>query len=351
MLEELDLTEATSARLRPVEWLNGYTDSEVDILALDQKERRAEYIHKTYGVLPTIGCEVEVKFSSLFPEEATYFFGEKNEYGEFTTKYAQLSPEKKAELDSLSRTFNNVLVPLYEATIQAGIPKGRDAFWEFANAPAYSWQTLAAELGSLMCYGLIPQDHDHSLHVTLGNVESGRGGMCLVLSGLELMHSNPQRLLVATESNRYGGSVAWARRGQEGIRNRTPADLKLGHTTAVELRTLTVSNSEQATEILKDAQVLAAILTAFRLRMHTKSSTIHEIAQQWPVFRDHLKQLWGDYNVPAESWGVPHRNKLPWQQWAQCIEHARKPESVEAKSVEVVKGFVSQTEAMLSELP
>lgn len=75
--------------------------------------------------------------------------------------------------------------------------------------------------------------------------------MCLVLSGLELAYGSANRILLATQANRYGGSSAWARRGVDGIRTRSSGFLQLGQTVATELRTLGVSSPKECQEILK----------------------------------------------------------------------------------------------------
>lgn len=103
----------------------------IDIEGLAAKEDRAKTIHENHGILPTIGCEVEVKWSTLFPALATEFFGAQDELGRFEWQYTDLSPQKQQEIDSLCLELDAELKPAYAATVEAGIPAGNDAYWEF----------------------------------------------------------------------------------------------------------------------------------------------------------------------------------------------------------------------------
>lgn len=306
-------------RLVPVEWLAGECGTDIDIESLAQGEARAASVQARYGVLPTIGCEVEVTWSSLFPEEASEYFGTRNENGVFERTYAQLVYKDKLAIDALRRRHDQQLLPLYEATEIAGIPKGNDAYWEFAHAPAYSHKTLHSEVGLLIDCGLIPPDQNHSLHVTLGGLAPQRGGASLLLSGLELCYVTPERIRIATESTYGGGRRAWDRSGNEGIRERRPQELELGQETGTEFRSLELRGKEQSGGLLRSAQMLGASLLGYRLRTETSPPLLDSLADEWCIYRSIVHGVWEGYDLPARQWGSPRENADVWRIWADCL--------------------------------
>jgi hypothetical protein len=241
-------------------------------------ENNAKTRSDEIAVLPTIGCEVEVKWSSLFPDLAEQYFGPFDKYGRLTKRYSELSITQRKELDDICSEIDSVLKPRYQLTEDAGIPAGLDAYWEFANSPTYSWRTLAGVVAILMDGGLIPTNHDHSLHITLGGLAIGQGGACLLLSGLELSGSSPERIAMATERTRLDTSVAWSRRGDMGMRMRSSNALSLDQKIGCEFRTLIANNVEQANQTLRAAQLLTSTLLAFRQRHNNNSSVVQDLA-------------------------------------------------------------------------
>ena len=91
------MSEAIESRLRPIMQLG----EQIDIEYLRASESEAKYLHETYGILPTIGCEVEVKWSTHFPELARKYFGEQDEFGRFEHRFKDLPTERQQELDKL----------------------------------------------------------------------------------------------------------------------------------------------------------------------------------------------------------------------------------------------------------
>lgn len=75
----------------------------------------------------TIGIEIEVKFQSYFPEIFDKYFKNK--------KYLQFTEQEKENItNEISITEKDILKNLNK-TIELGIPKGNDAYWEFAFNP------------------------------------------------------------------------------------------------------------------------------------------------------------------------------------------------------------------------
>ncbi len=322
-------------RVATVQNLTKLYGQEFNLLELSDSEFHAQALREKTGCLPTIGCEVEVKWSSLFPEVAERFFGAPNKYGQFATSYHDLSPDLKTELDEICKEKDAVMIPRFQATKQAGIPKGNDAYWEFANSPAYSNRTLSAEVEILRDQGFIPRGYDHSLHITLGDISSKGGGVALILCGLELMYANPDRLEAATIPNRYGGATAWSRRGNDGLRDRHVNDLSLGSECASELRTLSVNDQSDISSIFLSAQIFGALLAEYRKNLTNNPSECRG-RNSWSRFRLLARQAIESAGLPVKSWGVPHRNKDKWTRWADFISLREDESSV---AYELIKEF------------
>lgn len=341
--------EVLNPRFAPITFLSEKYNLLSDYNQLSLQEERAEYLYRHYKITPTIGCELEVKFSSLRPELAREFFGEQDAYGRFERSYNDLPPALRAELDLHSKAFELERKQAYHDVWQAGIPKGKDAFWEFAHSPTYAWQTLAHETRLLFESGLVPEGFEHSLHVTLAADPTG-GGLALVLAGLELEFVKPERIESATHYHRLDKRSGWARKGTDGQRVRTADQLRLGASTAVEFRTLATDSSIQTTEILRTSQLLAAALLAFRQRHDIQNPVIRAIAGLWPIYRGTLYNLWTERRLPIGSWGDSHENPKPWIGWADCLGRRDEADSIEAEAVRVIGNIVLTTEILLNEL-
>lgn len=342
------MSKIIEARLQPIVWLAEQNGSQLDIDTLNAQELAAKRISGKYGVLPSIGCEIEVKRSALQPEFIAGFLGEQDELGFHERSYSSLSGAEKQQFSAICTEYDNQNLPRYEATRAAGIPKGKDAFWEFANAPAYSWRTLAAEVNLLFDAGLVPAGYRHSLHVTLGGAEPGNGGMAMILSGLELLYVSPERIRSATVPGRYGVRNTWARRGDDGMKERFPSELSLGHTTGTEFRSLEVSSDEHASQIFHTSQILTGVLLAYRKRKESIPGAVAELASLWPVYRAAIKTLWSVRGLPQESWGEPHRNPVSWLGWAACLELRDNQSEPESIAVDQVKSVTNRANGILS---
>ena len=339
------MIESTNAsRLESIIWLADKNGADVDVDTLLTNEQHMQSDTLT-GIVPTIGCEVEVKWSSLFPEIAKNYFGEPDERGVYPRRYADLSTEEKYSLDEVCRKEDEVLKSRFAETELAGIPTGADAYWEFANKPTYSWKTLATEVSLLMQSGLIPNGYEHSLHVTLGGVSPKGGGVCLLLSGLELMYVPAGRIEDAITPSRYGTNQSWARRGTDGIRQRYAGELLLDQTVASELRTLTVSSPEQATSTLRAAQVLGSILLSYRNREDRQTLVTERLSPLWEEFRAVLYELWDQRALPRESWGTPRLKPEMWQLWAHSLRLRSEEDTLEHETVQRLQSIVEYADA------
>lgn len=331
-------------RIKPIHWLLERTESAVDLHEIKILEAHALSRYECSATIPTIGCEIEVKWSSLFPETAEGFFGPRNEQGELTRRHMQLSTAEQRMFNEIWQMQDDCMRPLYEATENAGIPRGGDAYWEFANAPAYHWKTLASEVSLLFQCGLIPSGHEHSLHITLGGIENKTGGPAYIISALELLHGSANRILEATRTNLKMSGTSWGRRGKDGLRSRSSDVLSFGQQHGVEMRTLSTNSSAHATDSLRSAQILGSILLAYRSR---ESNAHSEVAKLWLPFRNALNTLWQETGLPIQSWGAPHSNAALWEQWTHCIESKNQAYSASRYCVDSIEDYINQAEQLL----
>ncbi|MDQ5886173.1 MAG: hypothetical protein QG628_570 [Patescibacteria group bacterium] len=333
-------------RLLPIATLAHDADVAVNLDELSRRESDARALFDK-GVLPSIGCEIEVTWSSIYPEVADEFFGPADRLGRRPIRYSDLDEDQQRKFNSFCDHYDAINVPRYQRTHDAGIPKGEDAYWEFAHNPTYDHRTLSEEVELLYRERLIPEDAEHSLHVTLGNIANKGAGASFILSGLELLHVSPQRVQSAIRPSRYGTNMSWARRGKDGIRERPARDLSLGSSVAVEMRSLTANSSEHTAEVLRTAQMLGSILLTYRKQDASMPIGIESIRELWPEFRDSLKQLWTARGLPSSSWGTPQYNRSRWVTWAQCLADRDQAGTLERQTVDTIKKIVDEVESVV----
>ncbi len=339
-------------RLHPIQWLADQAQSEIDIEQLKVDETRAQEIKEKFTILPTIGCEVEVSWASLRADLIKEFFSDLDPNKTYTTMRAMvcdLSPERREEFEQRKAEADALMAPLYQATIENGIPKGKDPYWEFANQPTYSWKTLASEVDLLMNTGLIPEGKQHAMHVTLGGVMMQGHGPQIILPGLELLGIPAERITAATKSKMH----SWARRNSHsgGVRGRLEQSLELDQPGATEFRTLATAKPEDHQTIFQAAQMLGTVLLCHRSSVNTDNSTVIEIGKQWQAYRDAMTDLWDERGLPTDnSWSSPYDKPEVWRGWAECLDRRDQEDSPEQETLKAIKGVVTQTECLIEEL-
>jgi hypothetical protein len=344
------MSQTSLNRLKPIELLAqnepAFIYNAAELLAA---EERAEYITNTYAVLPTIGCEIEVTSSALLPDFALKYFGNKDQYGKYDSTLAHLSGDERREMNKEWAAANAALLPRFEATKTAGIPQGKDAYWEFAQSPAYCHGTLTTEASLLMHKGLIPVGHEHSLHITIGCL-AAHGGTGLLLAGIELIGSSAERIRLGAEPAMQGSSAAWARRKSDGIRERPASTIQLGASIATEFRTLIAKNPSQLAITLKTAQMLAAPLIATRMQIGSQENQlISPLANIWPPYKTAIKRLLVERGLPAsDTWGHPTKNVAAWLTWAECLEKVHDTSTIEFETVQTLRACVQHIENIIA---
>lgn len=248
----------------------------------------------------TIGIEVEVKYSSYFPE--LY-----ERYHLATRSFNQLSIADQQKLTADTSAEEDKLLPLLRKVTEFGIPKGQDRYWEFAFRPAYHPFTLAEEVSLLRQLSLIPENQKHSLHITLGGLPNTSDAYMLLFC-LELLgYTSAKRLAAGIQRNK---AVAWGRKGFGGIRERREG-VELGKTVAVEFRTLELPTTDaEVDELLHTAWFLAETIRR------------HDMRELWLKVRAAVAELATMHGLQCSSnWGRAFGDEIDtWTAYANKFD-------------------------------
>lgn len=337
-----------SPRLKTIVQLQESLGSACNVEQISYYETQARNLYERTPLVPTIGCEIEINHSALFTRIMQKYLGEQDEYGRFRSSVSNLATEARAAFEAEYDEAAASVIPKYELTEQVGIPRGNDAFWEFAHSPTFAHETLAAEVGILFDAKLIPDGYGHSLHVTLGNIDIHGGGPAIVVGALELLSGASDRIRLGMLSNRNRGNVGWARKGKDGLLARQADAVLLEQDHAVEFRTLSAPSKEQVAETLRSAQMLGAVLISYRSRQEV--SEARQLSKLWPEFRSALYLLWEEKDLPAKSWGTPRLHRDLWGVWADTLDEAQDSDSLPAETVRHISKIVSKAEMAVEEL-
>ena len=128
------------------------------------------WTHKHIGTVP-LGIEVEVSWKSYFPDLWVEGFP------------SQVSPEKLQEITATCSERERLLLPLLNKTVECGVQRGTDKYWEFAFPPTTDVVVTCDQVKILQHAQLIPKGN-HSLHVTIGGVIPNQDvGLVLLTTG------------------------------------------------------------------------------------------------------------------------------------------------------------------------
>lgn len=185
----------------------------------------------------SIGIEVEVPWSSYFPDLWTHFRMDKR-------RIADMPADELQELNRLCAAREKHLLPRLQATVGCGIPRGNDRYWEFAFPPVHTAEILVEQVSILTDAGLLPRNRKHSLHVTLGGLKPCRALYYLSML-LELEFVDPQRIRDGIAQQQQAIYTGWARKGRAGIFLKGADDLQAGAAHAAELRILQLPRSTE----------------------------------------------------------------------------------------------------------
>ncbi len=245
------------------------------------------------GVL--IGFEVEVPWSAYFPSLWSKHFLN----GERT--YESMDAFTRAALSTECSRLEAALLPRLEATVECGVKRGRDRYWEFVLPPVSNACLSAQLIESLTGAGLLPRGI-FSLHATISGIASRRDAFLMLLL-LELLFGRKERVMQGCR-----GLGAWARKGDGGIVTKIN-NLLYDSPLAYELRTLELPLSREERTVL-----LSAIAQA--TRCFSSASCAENIRKQ-------VKVLVEAHGLPFKPWGSPRSSPEIWETYIAHFERLK----------------------------
>lgn len=264
-----------------------------DATAAQTLDNLCTIFNKTYTKRPnlissfSIGIELEIKFKALFPELH-------NKYFQKNSDFINLSREEKERINSEIYNKESQVLSKFEKTIDCGIPRGLDRYWEFSFTPVYNTVLIVQQIDILKQIGLIPSGK-HSLHINIGGLKL-TSKHYWVLMTLELLFADKERIQMGF-SSRKEESAAWAKKGDGGILIKNENDL-IDEKIGFELRTLQFDGD------------LDKLYLIFK--------TLISLINHSGMFLINLKEKVLELGLPDSNWNKPHNNPEVWKKY---IEH------------------------------
>lgn len=219
----------------------------------------------------SVGIEIEVPWSSYFP-------GLWDKYGLAGRRISALSSSELIELTQECTALEHVLLPKLQKTVECGIPRGNDRYWEYAFNPVHDTSLLVEQVRLLTCAGLLPRQRKHSLQVTVGGMPRCRSLYYLAML-LEVQFVDPERIRSGIAQTDTIIHTGWARKGLAGILEKGPEDLKNGCKVASEIRMLQLpAEDEGFSRLMATVQWGVNAMAEHRAGLETSA------AQQWRQF-------------------------------------------------------------------
>lgn len=265
-----------------------------DIIAKETVDKLSSAFDKTPSVLPeliypmSVGIEIEVNFRYLFPELFAKYFQDGTPFYQRTTEERELISQEITEQEK-------AILPLLKKTVECGIPRGLDKYWEFSFNPVYNLFLIVSQVDILSQAGLIPPGK-HSLHITFAGQKSTPKHYWILMA-LELLYTDKER--IASAFTEHGTtSTTWAKKGEGGIMQKNSYDLS-GSEVGFEFRTLTFNGN-------KDSLYEMFQLMSF---LNNSEKTIQAI-----------KEKVTSIGLPDENWQKPHTNSVIWNRYIENFE-------------------------------
>ena len=240
------------------------------------------------GVVP-IGIEIEVPWSSYFPELWSHFDLARR-------GFKDLSAAEIIDLSAQCSRLEDHLQPKLLLTREAGIHRGNDRYYEFAHDPETDVSELTEQVRLLTLAGVLPRDRQHSLQITIGNVCATRDVYYLAML-LELQVLDAARIDYGLSQARGTIFTGWARKGRSGVYEKGASDLKLGSQVACELRVLSLPCDDASfVRLMGDASWGANAIHAIQAGVHDEG------VERWHAFVAKASEALRREGLPDRNW-------------------------------------------------
>jgi len=265
------------------------------------------------GAVP-IGIEIEVKFSSYFPQLW-------QEFGLHHRGFGAMNKSEMEEFSAKCTEAEKVLLPKLQATVEAGVPRGNDRYYEFALDPVHDAGLLVEQVEVLTAGGVLPRDRRHSLQVTIGDIRATPDVYYLAML-LELHTLDPERIASGIEQTDKVIHTGWARKGRSGVFEKGAADLKHGSDVACELRPLQLPlDREGLIQLMRDASWGS---NAIAIKQGGLQPADPEGLERWEAFVVRARQALCDAGLPDRNWGGGHAiDQSAWKAFGDCLQDLR----------------------------
>lgn len=263
--------------------------------------RVCERLASTFGLPPpashgcspgrvSIGAEIEVPWSSFFPD-----LWKKYRLGEL--RVGDLAPSELDALRAECYEIEKTLLPRLQSTVDCGIPRGNDRYWEFAFRPVHDTLLFTRQVGLLSQAGLLPRDKRHSLQLTIGGIAPCRSLYYLAMV-LELFHVDPARMRAGLEKRQQIIHSGWMRKGRAGIHRKEADELEAGAQVASELRLLQLPTEQgELAQLMRTAQWGANAIADLCDGQATTAS------QAWVAVEQACGEALKRNGLPDSNWG------------------------------------------------
>lgn len=259
--------------------------------------------NNTYQSICSIGIEIEVKWRDYFPQLWDKYL--KN------TSYKELTPEQQEALTLDCNELEKDLIPLLEATIDCGIQKGADKYWEFAFDPATQMDLISNQVKVLQQVNLIPSGN-HSLHITIGNLKDNKDSYYMLLL-LEMLFSSKERIATGFHKDNANLSGTWSRKGMGGLFVKDKNDLKYGYDTAIELRTLQLADNYDIENIVYLTSYLSDI--NYQKMNNVNNPATNASINLWNTWKEKAIEVLVKNELIDSNWKKPNLSAQYWNNY------------------------------------
>lgn len=237
----------------------------------------------------SIGAEIEVPWSSFFP-------GLWEKYGLAELRVGDLTPSELDALQADCFEIEKTLLPRLHATVECGIPRGNDRYWEFAFRPVNETSLLVRQVELLTQAGVLPRDKRHSLQVTIGGIAPCRSLYYLAMV-LELFHVDPSRVRAGLVKRQQIIHSGWMRKGRAGIHRKEADELEAGAQVASELRLL-----QLPTEAGEFAQLMKTVQWGANAIADLRDGLESDRTREWTSVELACSQSLAHNGLPDRNW-------------------------------------------------
>lgn len=239
-----------------------------------------------------IGIEIEVPWKAYFPDL-------------WKPGFPNLCDAEMWLIWQECTEHERILLPRLQKTVECGVPKGADRYWEFAFDPVTDPSIVCNQYSILQANGLLPKGR-HSLHITLGGLRVTRDTVFLALL-LECMASSRERIMTGFHDEVI--SKGWARKGFAGVFEKEgDHDIQHGYQYAAEIRILHVPDTvEDLYRLLYKAQKYA-----FAVQQTQAGKSV----MWWNKLVFRLGAILEYHKLPNRNWRKPHLEPEVWNSFA-----------------------------------